>query len=114
MSTLEFFGGVPKILVPDNLKSAVKRADPYEPDLTTGMNDLANHYLCVAQPARVRKPKDKALVEDAVNKAYRHIYAPLRNRIFHSLEELNEAVGELADRYNQKRLTGCDYSRREC
>lgn len=111
---LEFFGGVPKILVPDNLKSAVKKADSYEPDLTTGMNDLANHYLCVAQPARVHKPKDKALVEDAVNKAYRHIYAPLRNRIFHSLEELNEAVAELVDRYNQKRLTGCDYSRREC
>ena len=101
---LEFFGGVPKILVPDNLKSAVKKADSYEPDLTTGMNDLANHYLCVAQPARVRKPKDKALVEDAVNKAYRHIYAPLRNRIFHSLEELNEAVAELVDRYNRLRL----------
>ena len=114
VKALEFFGGVPKILVPDNLKSAVKRADPYEPDLTTGMNDLANHYLCVAQPARVRKPKDKALVEDAVNKAYRHIYAPLRNHVFHSLEELNDAVAELVDRYNQKRLTGCDYSRREC
>ena len=111
VKALEFFGGVPKILVPDNLKSAVKRADPYEPDLTTGMNDLANHYLCVAQPARVRKPKDKALVEDAVNKAYRHIYAPLRNHVFHSLEELNDAVAELVDRYNQKRLTGCDYSR---
>ena len=114
VKALEFFGGVPKILVPDNLKSAVKRADPYEPDLTTGMNDLANHYLCVAQPARVRKPKDKALVEDAVNKAYRHIYAPLRNHVFQSLEELNDAVAELVDRYNQKRLTGCDYSRREC
>lgn len=114
VKALEFFGGVPKILVPDNLKSAVKRCDPYEPDLSTGMNDLANHYLCVAQPARVRKPKDKALVEDAVNKAYRHIYAPLRNRIFHSLEEINEAIAEHVERYNQKRLTGCDYSRREC
>lgn len=114
VKALEFFGGVPKILVPDNLKSAVKRADPYEPDLTSGMNDLANHYLCVAQSARVRKPKDKALVEDAVNKAYRHIYAPLRNHVFQSLEELNDAVSELVDCYNQKRLTGCDYSRREC
>ncbi len=111
---LEFFGGVPAILVPDNLKSAVKRADRYEPDLSEGMNDLANHYMCVALPARVRKPKDKALVEDAVNKAYRHIYAPLRNRVFHSLEELNEAVAELVERYNSKRLTGCDYPRMEC
>ena len=114
VKALEFFGGVPRILVPDNLKSAVKKTDPYEPDLSTGMNDLANHYLCVAQPARVRKPKDKALVEDAVNKAYRHIYAPLRNKSFHSLEELNDAVAELVERYNQKRLTGCDYSRLEC
>lgn len=114
VKALGFFGGVPKILVPDNLKSAVKKTDRYEPDLTTGMNDLANHYLCVAQPARAYKPKDKALVEDAVNKAYRHIYAPLRNRVFHSLEELNEAVAELVQRYNSKRLTGCDYSRVEC
>jgi len=113
-NALEFFGGVPKILVPDNLKSAVKRADRYEPDLSCGMNDLANHYLCVAQPARVRKPKDKAAVEDAVNKAYRHIYAPLRNHIFHSMEELNDAVAGLVEKYNQKRLTGCDYSRIEC
>lgn len=114
VKALEFFGGVPKILVPDNLKSAVKKSDSYEPDLTTGMNDLANHYLCVAQPARVYKPKDKALVEDAVNKAYRHIYAPLRNRVFHSLEELNKAIAQLVECYNQKRLTGCDYSRMEC
>lgn len=114
VSALEFFGGVPQILVPDNLKSAVKKTDRYEPDLTGGMNDLANHYMCVAQPARSYKPKDKALVEDAVNKSYQHIYAPLRNRIFHSLEELNEAIAELVEKYNQKRLTGCDYSRVEC
>lgn len=114
VKAIGFFGGVPKILVPDNLKSAVKKTDRYEPDLTDGLNDLANHYLCVAQPARACKPKDKALVEDAVNKAYRHIYAPLRNRVFHSLEELDEAVAELVEKYNQKRLTGCDYSRQEC
>lgn len=114
VKALEFFGGVPKILVPDNLKSAVKKTDRYEPDLTEGMNDLANHYLCVAHPARAYKPRDKALVEDAVNKAYRHIYAPLRNRQFFSLEELNESIAELVDKYNQKRLTGCDYSRLEC
>ena len=114
VKALSFFGGVPGILVPDNLKSAVKRTDRYEPDLSEGMNDLANHYMCVALPARVRKPKDKALVEDAVNKAYRHIYAPLRNRVFHSLDELNEAIAELVDRYNSKRLTGRDYSRMEC
>ncbi len=114
VKALEFFSGVPRILVPDNLKSAVKKSDPYEPDLTTGMNDLANLYLCVAQPARVRRPKDKVLVEDTVNKAYRHIYAPLRNRVCHSLEELNGAIAELVECSNQKHLTGCGYSRREC
>ncbi len=114
VKALSFFGGVPRILVPDNLKSAVKRTDRYEPDLSEGMNDLANHYMCVAMPARVRKPKDKALVEDAVNKAYRHIYAPLRNKVFYSLEELNEAISDLVDKYNSKRLTGRDYSRIEC
>jgi hypothetical protein len=114
VKALTFFGGVPQILVPDNLKSAVKKTDKYEPELTTGMNDLANHYMCVVQPARPYKPKDKALVEDAVNKSYQHIYAPLRNHIFTSLEELNGAIAELVEKYNQKRLTGCDYSRVEC
>lgn len=114
VKALAFFGGVPQILVPDNLKAAVKKTDRYEPDLTTGLNDLANHYICVAQPARPYKPKDKALAEDAVNKAYQHIYGPLRNRVFMSLEELNEAVAELVGKYNQKRLKGCDYSRLEC
>ena len=61
VQALEFFGGVPRILVPDNLKSAVKKADRYEPDLSTGMNELANHYLCATDPARVAKPKDKSL-----------------------------------------------------
>lgn len=114
VKALEFFGGVPMLLVPDNLKAAVKKADRHDPDLTEGMNDLANHYMCAVQPARVAKPKDKAPVEDAVNKAYRHIYAPLRNRKFYSLEELNQAVAELVALYNQKRLKGCDYSRLEC
>ena len=77
------------------------------------MNDLATHYGCNVLPARVRKPKDKALVEDAVHKGYNRIYAPLRNRMFHSLEELNKAVRELVDKYNSKRMQGCDYSRVE-
>lgn len=99
VKAMEFFGGVPRIPVPDNLRLSVKKSDRYEPDLTEGMNDLAIHYyMCVAHPATVRKQTDKALVEDAVNKAYRHIYAPLRNRVFHSLEELNEAMDELEDR----------------
>lgn len=112
-AALEYFGGVPRLIVPDNLRSAVKKSDRWSPDLTDGMNDLATHYGCNVMPARVRKPKDKALVEDAVHKGYNRIYAPLRNRMFHSLEELNKAVRELVDKYNSKRMQGCDYSRVE-
>lgn len=110
---LRFFGGVPRLLVPDNLRSAVKKFDKWSPGLTDGLNELATHYGCSAQPARVRKPRDKALVEDAVHKGYLSIYAPLRNRVFHSLDELNAAVGEQLGKYNSRRMQGCDYSRVE-
>lgn len=108
-AAIRFFGGAPRILVPDNLRSAVKSFDRWSPGLTDGLNDLATHYGCCAQPARVRRPKDKALVEDAVHKSYKRIYAPLRNRLFHSLQELNTAVGELLEKYNSRRMQGCDY-----
>lgn len=110
---LHFFGGVPRLLVPDNLKSAVTIPDKYAPTLTEGMNELATHYGCNVLPARVRKPKDKALVEDAVHKSYMRIYAPLRNREFHSIEELNAAIADKLAKYNAKRMQGCDYSRVE-
>ena len=91
---LKHIGGVPKILVPDNLKAAVVRTDRYEPAVNRVLEDMANHYGCFIQPARPLHPKDKALVEDHVKLIYRRVYAELRNRVFHSLEELNEAVAE--------------------
>lgn len=110
---LSFFGGAPQLLVPDNLRSAVSRPDRWAPKLTDGMMELAAHYGCNVKPARVRRPKDKPDVEDAVNKGYMRIYAPLRNRIFHSLDELNIAISELLSKYNSRRMQGCDYSRVE-
>lgn len=112
-AAIRFFGGAPRILVPDNLRSAVKTFDKWSPGLTEGLNNLATHYGCCALPARVRRPKDKAPVEDAVHKGYMRIYAPLRNRVFHSLDELNKAVAELLEKYNSRRMQGCDYSRVE-
>lgn len=112
-ATIRFFGGAPRILVPDNLRSAVKSFDKWSPGLTDGLNSLATHYGCCAQPARVRRPKDKALVEDAVHKSYKRIYAPLRNRTFHSLQELNAAIADLLEKYNSRWMQGCDYSRVE-
>ncbi|PKQ29043.1 MAG: IS21 family transposase [Actinobacteria bacterium HGW-Actinobacteria-10] len=90
--TFQFLGGVPEILVPDNLKTGVSRADRYEPEIARGYSDLAAHYGTVVIPARVRKPRDKAKVEAGVLHAYRHVLAPLRNRAFFSLSELNEAI----------------------
>ncbi|MBE0418478.1 MAG: IS21 family transposase [Coriobacteriia bacterium] len=88
----QFLGGVPEILVPDNLKTGVNRPDRYEPDIARGYADLAAHYGTAIIPARVRRPRDKAKVEAGVLHAYRHILAPLRNRVFFSLAELNEAI----------------------
>jgi hypothetical protein len=63
--------------------------------------------------ARVRKPRDKASVESHVNAVYNRIYAPLRNRIFHSLDQMNEALWEALDKFNHRNLQRCDYSRRD-
>jgi len=104
-----FLGGVPEILVPDNLKTGVKTPDRYEPEIARGMADLAAHYGVAVIPARVRKPRDKAKVEAGVLHAYRHIFAPMRNRVFFSLSDLNEAIAERVTLINErpfKKLSG--------
>ncbi len=109
----EYFGGTPEIEVPDNLKSGVTKADYYEPDINPAFYDLAQHYGIAVIPARKRKPKDKAKVENGVLIAERWIMASLRNRIFYSLDELNEAIGEKLHVLNTKpfqKLDGCRQS----
>lgn len=108
-----YFGGVPKAIVPDNLKSAVTRSDKYEPEINESFLDFAIHYSTTVLPARAGKPKDKALVESAVNISYKRIFAPLRKQTFYSIEELNAAIRELLDKHNNTPLQGKDYSRRE-
>jgi transposase len=105
----EFFGGVPEILVPDNLKTGITKADRYEPDVNPAYSDLAAHYGTCVIPARVEKPRDKAKVEAGVLIAYRWIYAVLRNRTFFSLASLNAAIAEQLTRLNErpfKKLAG--------
>lgn len=97
----EFLGGVPEILVPDTLKSGVKRASFYDPDLNPTYRDLAAHYGVAVFPARPRKPKDKAKVEGGVLIVERLILARLRNQRFFSLAEANRAVAELLESLNQ-------------
>ena len=97
-----FLGGVPQVLVPDNLKAGVKKASFYEPDINPTYLDLANHYATVVIPARVRRPKDKAKVETGVQIVERWILARLRNRQFFSLRQLNQAIAELLEDLNNK------------
>ena len=108
-----FFGGVTKIVVPDNLKSAVTKSDRYEPEINRLIEHLGNHYGFVVLPARPGKPKDKCLVENQVKLLYQRVYAPLRNRMFFSLEDLNKAVFEQIRLHNRKRMQQRPYSREE-
>jgi len=97
---LEFLGGVPGALVIDNLKAGVTKPDRYEGDVNRTYQEMARHYGTVVLPARPYKPKDKAKVEVAVQVVQRWILARLRNRIFHTLGELNQAIDELLDSVN--------------
>ena len=100
-NALHFFGGVPKVIVPDNLKSAVTKASKYEAELNQSFLDFANHYGTSVLPARGYKPRDKALVEKAVSIAYSRIFAPLRNETFHTLPALNIAIKDKLLSHNQ-------------
>ena len=95
--TLEFLQGVPELIVPDNTRCAVKKASRYDPDLNPIFSDFADHYGCTIYPARVRKPKDKAKVENGVLLVERWILARLRHHSFFHLAELNQKVSELRD-----------------
>jgi transposase len=109
----EHFGGVPELLVPDNLKAGVTSPCFYEPDINLTYLDLARHYGVAVIPARVRKPRDKAKVENGVLQAERRILAVLRNRTFFDLAELNEAIARGLDALNRRVCPGQLASRLE-
>jgi len=98
----EYFTGLPMLVVPDNTRTGVTRACRYEPDLNPTYNDMAAHYGVAVLPARPRKPRDKAKVENAVQVVQRWIVAALRKRTFFSLSEVNEAMAELLPLLNNK------------
>lgn len=110
---LEELGGVPRIIIPDNLKSAVVKADRYEPTINKALEDMGNFYRFAVLPCQPKSPTQKALVEDQVRLVYRRIYAKMRDRIFYSLRELNEAVWKLLKKHNQTRMQKRPYSREE-
>lgn len=111
--TFEFFGGVPQVVVPDNLKSAVTKPGK-ELQLNRSYQDMAEHYGCTIVPARVRRPQDKSLAENGVLLISRWILTQLKKRQFFSLTEINDAIAPLLTLFNQRpfrRLPGCRHSR---
>ena len=107
---LEFFGGCPQMLIPDNLKSGVTAACRYDPQLNPSYQQLAEHYQVAVLPARPYRPKDKAKVEVAVQVVERWILARLRHYTFFSLAELNQCIKTLLEGLNHKpfkQLPGC-------
>jgi len=113
MHAYEYFEGVPEITVPDNPKTAVLRPCWYDPDLNPTYRDMGRHYKTAIIPARPRKPKDKAKVENAVLVAQRWILAKLRNHKFFSIGQANEAVWKELEALNERKFQKLDCSRRE-
>jgi transposase len=107
-----FFGGVPELIVPDNLLSGVSVSDRYEPEINRSYEEMARHYGVAILPARVRKPKDKAKVEKGVQDVEQRILAPLRHRTFFSMSELNDAIFRLLERHNEQPFQKLSGSRR--
>ena len=110
---VEFYGGSTEIWVPDNLKSGVTTPCRYEPEVNRTYADLAEHYGTVVIPARKARPKDKPKVETSVLIVQRWILAALRNRVFFSLAELNQAIWEKVRQINERPMSKLGVSRRE-
>lgn len=108
----EYFGGVPEITVPDQLRSAVAGPDRIDPEINPTFAEFAAHYGTAVIPARPRKPKDKAKVESGVLLAQRWILARLRNITFFSLEDLNVAIAELLEQLNDAPFQKLEGTRR--
>ena len=113
INALNFYGGVTKAIISDNLKSAVTRASKYEPDVNRSLKEFAHHYNCVINPTRSYSPQDKALVENAVHLTYQRIYYPLREMTFFSLQDLNKEIRKLLVSYNNLLFQRKEASRKE-
>ena len=111
-AAFRYFGGSTAAIVPDCLKSAVTKADRYEPEINPDYADFARHYSTVILPARPLCPQDKSLVENIVKTLYSRVFAPLRNESFFTLEELNSRIKERLDVHNLMPFQRMNISRR--
>lgn len=106
-----YFGGVPKTLVPDNLKTGIRHANFFEPDLNRTYHEMAAYYGTCILPARVRKPRDKSSAENSVLIASRKILAKLRNVQILSFTDLQQRISLSLEQVNEGILTGKSESR---
>ena len=110
-NALHYFNGVPAAIVPDNLKSAVKKSNRYEPTINEAFLDFAEHYGTTILPARAYKPRDKSLAEGVVKILYQRIYPVLRKKTYYSINEINKDIWNELEVHNNKKLTGRPFSR---
>lgn len=108
-----FYGVAPRLLVPDNLRSAVNKPSFYDPEVNRTYAAMATHYNVGVLPARPRKPKDKAAVEAGVRFAQSYILGRLRHVTFFSLAECNTAIGVALERMNGREMRRLGVSRRQ-
>lgn len=113
VNTLAAIGGVPRAVVCDNLKAGVTKPSRYEPGINRTYQELATHYGFAVLPARIKKPRDKAKAEVAVQIVQRFVLARLRNRRFFSLDELNVAIRGCVADLNDRIMRKLGKSRRE-
>lgn len=112
-TSLHYIEGVTQTVLADNCRTAVTKPDRYEPVFTDVCYQLAEHYGTTFSATRPNKPRDKAMVEKAVNLVYQHVYAPLRNRVFYSLREINYYFRIQIDLLNHRKYKGSSFSRRD-
>lgn len=112
VNALSFFGGVPVMLRPDNCKTATIKADKYEPELHPATAELAEYYHTAVIPARVRRPRDKNVVEATVGFVSRQIIAALRNQKFFALEDMNQTIWDRMDQLNEAPFSKKEGSRK--
>ncbi len=107
-NSFEFYGGVTRAIVPDNLKAAVTKSSKHEPIVNETFGSFAEHYNTSVLPTRAYKPKDKALVENAVRLVYQRIYTELEGKRFTSIEELNTAIKTALEKHNNAPLKNAE------
>jgi transposase len=113
IAAFEFYGALPQVVVPDNLKAGVSSPCYYEPTLNAAYAEMARYYELTVLPARVRKPRDKAKVENAVQQVERWVLAPLRDQTFFQISELNHAIAGLVEELNSRVMKGPGASRND-